>query len=234
VIEKKNRNSGLPATTSQPRPGDFPLGSAQSRAAARAAISARQPQLSQYDVECLAIESLSHHLQGTAWPKAMEKVPAWQHGRELIKSSPDFPKWLEAMRQFGARKFGPCPFASIAFIDAYGRQPSAGDVLKYMDLKQPAVTAEDVNELRSIWERRVPEYVVKSGQRTFEGYEPVWNEVPQFRWAWVEDEALGSQCRWCNVERTWAQGTEISELQPTIQSVLFCEDGTVKPPKANP
>jgi hypothetical protein len=81
---------------------------------------------------------------------------------------------------------------------------------------------------------RVADYVVKSGQRTFEGFEPVWNAVPQFRWAWVEDEALGSQCRWCNVERSWAQGTEISELQPTIQAVLFCEDGTVKPPKANP
>jgi HlyD family secretion protein len=33
--------------------------------------------------------------------------------------------------------------------------------------------------------------------------EPVWHEVPQFRWSWVEDEALGSSTSWCNVERSW-------------------------------
>ena len=29
----------------------------------------------------------------------------------------------------------------------------------------------------------------------------------------------------------WSQGTEISDLMPTIQAVQFCEDGTVKPLK---
>jgi hypothetical protein len=41
------------ATVSQPRPGDFPVGCAKSRAAARALTLARQPQLTQYDLDCL-------------------------------------------------------------------------------------------------------------------------------------------------------------------------------------
>jgi hypothetical protein len=253
VTEKKLGKSAMFATVSQPRPGDFPVGSARSRAAARASISARQPELTQYDLECLLMERISRYLHAGAWPsyREMGKVPAWQHGWELIQSSPDFPKTLETMRQLGARKLGACPFASGEFANANGRRPSPGDILRYTDLKPSIITIEFVNEWRTIWERRVPEYAFpfrheggylfvrlaeyaqEKGRRTLNGFEPVWHEVPQFRWSWIEDEALGSSCRWCNVERSWAHGTEIRELQPTIQAVLFCEDGTVKPFKVD-
>jgi hypothetical protein len=60
-------------------------------------------------------------------------VPAWQHSWELVKSSPNFPKWLETMRQFGTRKLGSCPFSSIEFARMNGRDPCAGDILRYTD-----------------------------------------------------------------------------------------------------
>jgi hypothetical protein len=253
MIENKRRKSALSATVSHPRPGDFPIGSAKSRAAARASISARQPQLTQYDLECLLIEKLSRYLRGSVSPssKEIEKVPAWQHGWELIRSFPAFRTWLAAILQVKGGKLGPCPFASLEFAKTHGRQHSAGDILRYTDLKPSGITIEDVNEWRTIWGRRVPEYsfpfrheggflfvrladyVREKSRSTPAGFEPVWDEVPQFRWSWVEGEALGSSCRWCNVQRSWAQGTEISELQPTIQAVLFCEDRTVKPLKAD-
>jgi hypothetical protein len=169
----------------------------------------------------------------------------------MVKSSPNFPKWLETMRQFGARKLGSCPFSSIEFARMNGRDPCAGDILRYTDLKPLGITSEDVNGRRTIWQRRVPEYpfpfrheggflfvrlaayVHEKSRRTSGGFEPVWDEVPQFRWSWIEDEALGTSCSWCDVQRRWAQGTEISELQPTIQAVLFCEDRTVKPLKTD-
>ena len=75
-------------------------------------------------------------------------------------------------------------------------------------------------------------YVLREpGTRTIAGFEPVWHDVPQHRWSWVEDEALGSRERWCDVEGCWARGTEIIDLMPTIQAVQFCEDGTVRPLK---
>lgn len=232
-----------------PQPSDFPLGSPESRAAARAIASARQPKLTRWDHECLLIHRISGYLHAGAWPSysETEKLPAWQRGWELVKSSDGFPKFLETMRQLGAGKLGKCPFASSEFASAHGRDPSVGDILSWTALK-PSITVEDVNGWRTIWERRVPEYsfpfkhgsgfafvrladyaVREPNRRTLGGFEPIWNDIPQFRWSWIEDEALGSNSSWCDVERRWAQGTEIAGLTPTIQAVVFCEDGTVKP-----
>jgi hypothetical protein len=241
----------VPATGSPPRPGDFPLGSVKSRAAARALALARQPQLTQWDLDCLLIERISRYLHASAWPSysEMEKLPVWQRGWELVKSSPHFPKFLETVRQLGAGKLGKCPFASSEFARAHGREAAAGDILIWTDLK-PSTKAEHINEWRAIWVRRVPEYpfpfrhetgflfvrlaeyaVREPGRRTLGGFAPVWDEVPQHRWAWIEDEALGSNSSWCDVERRWAGGMDIAGLMPKIQAVLFCEDGTVKPLK---
>lgn len=49
-------------------------------------------------------------------------------------------------------------FFSIEFVRVHGRDPSAGDILRYTDLKASGITIEDANEWRTIWERRVPEY----------------------------------------------------------------------------
>ena len=98
-------------------------------------------------LECLLIEKLSHGSPGSRLAsKEMKKVPAWQRGWELVKSSPNFPKWLETMRQFGARKLGSCPFSSIEFAPMNGRDPCAGDILRYTDLKPLGITSEDVND----------------------------------------------------------------------------------------
>ena len=153
------------------------------------------------------------------------------------------------MRQVGAGKLGKCPFALSEFASAHGREASAGDILRWTDLK-PSIKVEHVNEWRTIWERRVPEYsfpfkhqtgflfvrvadyvLREHGTRTVAGFEPVWHDVPQFRWSWVEDESLGSNSSWCDVEQRWAEGTDIADLMPKIQAVLFCKDGTVKPLK---
>ena len=63
---------------------------------------------------------------------------------------------------------------------------------------------------------------------TIGGFEPLWSEAPRYRWPWVEDEALGYDWRSSKVERQWEAGTEIDDVRPTIQAVIFCEGHTVK------
>jgi hypothetical protein len=231
------------------QPSDFPLGSLESRAAARAIASARQPKLSQWDRECLLIERICGYLHAGAWPSysEMEKLPVWQHGWELVKSSPNLPKFVETMRQLGSGKLTNCPFASIEFAAAHGRGPSAEDVLRWTDIK-PTITAEHLDEWREIWKRRVPEYpfpfrheggflfvrfaeyaVRETSRKTLGRLKPAWDEIPQYCWSWVEDEALGSHSSWCDMERRWEEGTEIADFIPKIQAVVFCEDGRSRP-----
>jgi hypothetical protein len=159
VIEKAKRKLPVTATDSGPRPGDFPIGSPKSRAAARAMISARVPKLTRYDRDCMEIVTMKRLLHAGAWPSysEMEKLPAYQRGWELVKSSVGFPKFLETMRQVGAGKLGKCMFASGEFAGAHGREASAGDILRWTDLK-PSIKVEQVNDWRTMWERRVPEY----------------------------------------------------------------------------
>ena len=249
MIEKTKREPPVTATGSAPRPGDFPIGSPESRAAARALISARGPKLTQYDRDCMGIVSMTRLLHAGAWPSysEMEKLPVWQRGWELVKSSVGFPKFLETMRQVGAGKLCKCPFASSEFASAHGRDASAGDILRWTDLR-PSIKVEHVTEWQAICDRRVPEYpfpfryetgflfvrlaeyvLREPGIRTVAGFAPVWHDVPQHRWSWIEDEALGSNCSWCDVERRWTGGTDIADLMPKIQGVLFCEGGAVKP-----
>src|ERR1039458_1611491 len=113
MIEKTNPKPPVTATNSGPRPGDFPIGSPESRAAARALISARGPKLTRYDRDCMEIVSMTRLLHAGAWPSysEIEKLPVWQRGWELFKSSVGFPKFLETMRQVGVGKLGKCLFA---------------------------------------------------------------------------------------------------------------------------
>jgi hypothetical protein len=174
----------------------------------------------------MEIVSITRLLHAGAWPSysEMEKLPVWQHGWELFKSSDGFPKFLETMRQVGASKLCKCPFDSCEFARAYGREASAGDILRWTDLKS-SIDVEHVNEWRMVWERRVPEYpfpfkhqtgflfvrvaeyvLREHGTRTVAGFAPVWHDVPQHRWSWVEDEALGSNSSFCNVHQCWEGG----------------------------
>jgi len=61
------------------------------------------------------------------------------------------------------------------------------------------------------------------------GFEPLWSEVPRYRWSCIEDEALGYACRWSKVERRWETGAEIDDIKRTIPAVIFCEGDTIKP-----
>ena len=249
MTETPRDKNPLSATVLPPRPGDFTLRCAKSRAAARALVLARQPKMTTEDLECLLIHRISGYLHAGAWPSydEMEKLPVWQRGWELIRASKGFNEWRENMRQLGAGKLGKCTFASREFVSAFGREPSVGDVLNWTDLK-PSITAEHVNDWRVLWERRVPEYPFPfkhergflcvrvadyrsrvPGTRTIGGFEPLWSEVPQYRWSWIEDEALEYACRWSKVQRQWKTGTEIDDIRPTIPAVIFCEGDTIKP-----
>ena len=106
MIEKAKQKPPVTATDLGPRPGDFPIGSPESRAAARALISARGPKLTRYDRDYMEIVSMTRLLHAGAWPSCseMEKLLVWQHGSELVKSSVGFQKFLETMRQVGKGK----------------------------------------------------------------------------------------------------------------------------------
>ena len=153
MIEKPRKLPDLPATLSGPRPGDFAVGSAQSRAAARALVLARQPQLTQWNRECLLLVRISEYLHAAAWPSysEMEQLPPCRHGWEL--GLEELEKLLEPLR----RPLGPCPFARVEYATAHNRELLPGDILNSSDIK-PSIQAEDLDEWRIIWDRLVPEY----------------------------------------------------------------------------
>src|SRR5690349_6955611 len=113
------------ATIPDLRPGDFPIGSARSRAAARALVSARQPKLTTADLDCLEVKRMTEYLCSGAQPSysEMQKLLVWQRGWALFKASEGFKEYCEALRELGAgRQFKPS-----ALVRMNGWKPPNGN-----------------------------------------------------------------------------------------------------------
>ena len=123
VLKPKDSGSGQSATDSYPKPGDFPLGSPESRAAARARVQ-RQTVLSPYDNDCLMLALCTIHLSGHAKPDYswMERTEVYKRGWEIrdrlygpiIPShlDPEYP--CQTSASFGARLTTSAPNRSSA------------------------------------------------------------------------------------------------------------------------
>ncbi len=135
-----------PATGTNP--ADFPLGSPQSRAAARAMIE-RMNYLSPDDEDALM---LLHLLTGRTL------------GQEQFRASAVYKRGLELSER---RDDSTClgvdrdrwTIASICFRICFGREPVAGDVLRHGDVELafcPAIREADLRQHEEAWTRQLP------------------------------------------------------------------------------
>jgi hypothetical protein len=129
LLHGKENRVEVPAT--QLSPADFPLGSPQSRAAARALLLAKAPRIApatQFDEDALAIYSAMSYLDATMAPTYhdVEPTTAYIRGQELRDAvyGPIIPAHLDEHLKRYTR-------ASGEFELAFGREPKAGDVLRY-------------------------------------------------------------------------------------------------------
>lgn len=209
------------ATDSYPQPGDFPLGSPESRAAARAMLQ-RRTRLSLYDVDCYALYACTTHLHAGADPDYQwkEKTDFYRRGREVRDElhGPIIPSHLDP--EYPRRTS-----ASIGFEATHGRLPEPGDILRYEEIAQfysaEKVKAE-VEQIQGVWARRLAEtpcpFRYENGKmlvRQKDGsWELDWLEDADTHWNNIQDDAL---------ERYRRFFPGVAGQPPTIRAVVFIE-----------
>jgi len=214
-LQKNRRQERLPATGI--KPGDYPLGSLESRVAARAlALQERQPPvLSQYDQDALALYS------GGWWTPqdAFEMSRIYKRGQELseLRFGP------YDGEQVNAHSDRSC-FASLQFELINHREPVAGDVLTFLEVKAlTAVYESHFNHVADAWARQFPGVPLLS---RFENGRHFRLRVGGKEQVWEEDTLFDPQRIWLRIERElrFPQTCEAEvrfEDMPTIPAVVF-------------
>ncbi len=153
----KHTNKRHVLATTTRKPGDFSFGSPESRAIARSILQpANQlPLLSQEELDCLRLYSGESYLNVTTRPdcKDLERTPAYAHGKEihLLLCGPTVPYHLNAKAKRSS-------LASISFGAAFGREPRAGDILRFEDVQRAAIgKRHSVENFIRAWKRQLPE-----------------------------------------------------------------------------
>jgi hypothetical protein len=113
-----------------PTPGDFPLGSAASRAAARVTLQ-RRTSLTLFEEDCVLLSGCASLLTGEADPDYswLERTAVYQRGFRLHEriNGPIIPAHLEP-------DYANSTFASTVFNLMHDRLAGPGDILRYEDL----------------------------------------------------------------------------------------------------
>jgi hypothetical protein len=233
--------SGSHATDSTPQPGDFPLGSAESRAAARAKVQGEQ-RLTPYDRDCLLIQSMIPLTYAYA-PNVgdIESTEVGKRGWELRTAvHPIVPLHEDPFHQQGQR-FQHCHNAYLHFYFLHHQFPGPGDVLHQKDVEARwgvQVVAHEVAAFRAAWARRLSQLPcpVKFDQGRVwlrpadsKPREEIWEEsyIPETApeiWTLIEAEALGKE-------------VSPTEERATISAFVFREDEAgnyyIEPQKAS-
>lgn len=130
---KTNGNGNrLIATDSRLKPADFPLGSVESRAAARALLQTNR-RLTAYDQDCLAIYAAMPYIHARVVPdyQVVERTEVYKRGKELRDRiyGPVVPSPLDP--EYNRRTM-----AGIVFEGVRGRSPEPGDTMRYEDVAE--------------------------------------------------------------------------------------------------
>ena len=153
-MKNKATRPALAATTLNL--SDFPLGSPESRAAARLLLSQLTPKLSQDDRDALVLYQracyLTTRMEGQV---QLEGTPVYARGRELSEAmyGPVVPAHLDPHYK---RSTG----ASLKFEGLYGREPVAGDRLRRSDVERDRERYRSrVGVFIEAWQRQIPEAI---------------------------------------------------------------------------
>lgn len=190
----------LPATGI--KPAEFPVGSLESRAAARSLLEHRDA-LSDDDLDALVLHGGVVYLGGPMKPnhQDLELTAIYRRGRELHEKR--FGPVIPAHEDLSLQR---ATSASLQFERVFGREPHIGDVLHYEDVARKY--GPDANEMTygpfiEAWERQLPvmpcPLKLESGKlfyRTVLDAGERWEEEvsvqPQNIWRVVEMDALGT------------------------------------------
>lgn len=159
-LKGKNQKEALSATRSGPNPAVFPLGSPQSRAAARAMLAQRkESRRSQCDEDALTIyRGLAYltsprtgwQVQPSSWDLHGNSI--YERGQELsFQINPIIPAHLD-------EPFKRSTCDSREFEYAFGREPQAGDILRYKHVEwvhHKQLRELDCQEFSEAWQRRL-------------------------------------------------------------------------------
>src|SRR6266446_1920884 len=148
--KEKGWNKG--ATYTGPRPGDFPIGSMESRAAARAVVEhakLHKDELSQEDADALTLYNgvaLLTSPMSPSYPE-LEATAAYKRGKEVYERlhgpvTPGFPEPSIGL-------------AALLFKHRFGREPVPDDVLRYQDVLLRDLV--DYDRFIAAWHRQIPE-----------------------------------------------------------------------------
>ncbi len=224
---KTNGNgTRLAATDSRPKPADLPLGSVESRAAARAMLQTIK-RLSPYDADCLTNYCMTVYIHAGVDPdyKVVEPTEVYRRGKELHDRiyGPIVPPHLDPEDKRRT-------MASIFFSDIKGRQPEPGDILRYEEIAEIYCGEgfkREIKEFEQAWARRMPDLPCplkfENGRLYYRSTDSkpkgAWVEHhmadPRFWWDSIEDEVLGRQSNGrTEFEPDW---------RPTISAVVFLE-----------
>ena len=202
-------------------PADFPLGSIESRAAARSML-VRKTHISEEDLDALILYSGGRWLTARMTPDYhdMEGLGIYKRGEELHEAR--FGKIIPAHED---PAFQRSTAASLAFQIAFGREPDPGDVLRYTDVEaRHRENVDDMVLFVDVWNRRLSNLPcpfrvegnklfcrTKPGRR---GEEPYWEEdyrTAEYGWWRIECEALG----------VYAGASPSEDYRPTLSCIEF-------------
>ena len=206
----KRNGSSIRQGAAEFSPADYPLGSPQSRAAARALVSQRTT-LSPADSDALTLYTARNWLS-TQELRPLEATAVYQRGKELHlrlfgttgdEYDGDDPLWQRKDR------------TQRAFEFVFHRDPKPGDILRSSELIEcwRSGVLADFSAIIAAWERSLPGLPcplrVEDGRvlfrhnLAFTGQPPEWSEsfasqAPHVWWSFIEEEVTGEACRYLN------------------------------------
>jgi hypothetical protein len=135
-------------------PADFPVGSLESRAIARAVLEYAEgiePQIPQADQDALTLYRGVGYLNATMQPSysELERTEVYERGQELSEETAISPSnYLQS---------GSGAVATRTFHLGFGRNPASGDLLRFSDvevIQAPAWYVWTIRNLVDAWTRR--------------------------------------------------------------------------------
>jgi len=161
-LKQQRNGSDLRATDLAPHPGDFPVGSMKSRAAARAKLQ-RTRELSPYDSDCLLIHCLIDAVNYSHSPNSRDLVhtDVYKRGWEVSNArNPIVPAHLDPFSKY-EKLFKRCRKAYLHFHVLHRKIPISGDVLRLEEI-EAIWSIEGQEELiaasRAAWARLLPQF----------------------------------------------------------------------------
>jgi hypothetical protein len=211
--KEKAWNKG--ATYTGPKPGDFPVGSMESRAAARAVVEhakLHKDELSQEDEDALTLYNGACLLTSPMSPSypELEATAAYRQGKEVYE------------RLHGPVIPGLPPpsigFAALFFQHIFGREPVPGDVLSYQDVFCCDLLRYTL--FITAWHHQIPELLCPlkvENDHLFYHQNPKYNDGQE--WGGPDERALGDWC--CVVSEATGVVYVRAKDVPTIPAVIF-------------